>query len=71
MPSKTTTPFLIRLKVAADAAGVSSLVLQKSIEDQLIPVEAVRVGKMTYVKRAQFQAWLGCHQLPGNELLAA
>lgn len=70
MTSKT-TPFLIRLTAAAAAAGVSPLVLKKTIDDQLIPVSAVRVGKMMYVKRGEFQAWLGCRQQPSSELLAA
>lgn len=69
--SSNTTPFLIRLKTAADSIGVTPRILKKTIDDKLIPVTAVRVGRMQYVKRAEFQAWLGCHQQPSSDILTS
>lgn len=67
--SSNTTPFLIRLSVAAESIGVTQRVLAKTIADQLIPVTAVQVGRMTFLKRGEFQAWLGCIQQPAGEML--
>lgn len=67
--SSNTTPFLIRLSVAAASIGVSQRVLAKTIADQLIPVTAVQVGRMAFVKRGEFQAWLGCRQQPADGML--